>query len=44
MIGRMSGACRLNIYKFSEVRRLQGMEKVISKRNDLVFSGCALLF
>ena len=36
MIGRISGACRFNIYKFSEVFGLRGMEKVISKSDDFV--------
>ena len=38
MIGRTSEACRFNIYKFSEVLRLRGMEKVISKRDDFVLN------
>ena len=36
MIGRTSGASRFNIYKFSEVLGLRGMEKVVSKRDDFV--------
>ena len=36
MIGRTSGTCRFNIYTFSEVLELQGMEKVISKRDNFV--------
>ena len=36
MIERKSGACRFNIYKFSEVLWLRKMEKVISKRDDFV--------
>ena len=35
MIGRMSGACRFNIYKFSQILGLQSME-VVSKRDDFV--------
>ena len=35
MIGRTSGACRLNI-KFSEVLGLRGMEKVVRKIDDFV--------
>ena len=36
MIGRTSGTSRFNIDKFSEVLRLQGMEKVVGKRDDFV--------
>ena len=36
MIGRTSGASRFNIDKFSEVLGLQGIEKVIGKRDDFV--------
>ena len=36
MIGRMNGASRFNINKFSEVFRLRGMEKVVGKRDDCV--------
>ena len=36
MIARTIGACRFNIYKFSEVLVLRGIEQVISKRNDFV--------
>ena len=36
MIGRTSGASMFNIDKFSEILRLRGMEKVISKRDDSV--------
>ena len=43
MIERTSGDSRFNIYKSSAVLRLQGMEKIASKRDDLV-EECALLF
>ena len=36
MIGRTSEASRFNIDKFSEVLGLQGMEKVVGKRDDFV--------
>ena len=36
MIRRTSGASRFNIYKFSDVLGLGGMEKVVSKRDDFV--------
>ena len=36
MIGRTSGASRLNIDKFSEVWELRYMEKVVGKIDDFV--------
>ena len=36
MIGRRSGAKTFNTDKFSEVLGLRGIEKIVSKRNDLV--------
>ena len=36
MIGKTSRASRFNIDNFSEVLGLQGMEKVVSKRDDFV--------
>ena len=36
MFGRTSLASKFNIYKFSEVLVLRGMEKVIRKRDDFV--------
>ena len=36
MIGRTNEACRFNIYNFSEVLGLRSMEKVLSKRDDVV--------
>ena len=36
MIGRISGASRFNINKFSEIFGLRSIEKVISKRYDFV--------
>ena len=36
MIERTSGTNRFNIYKFSKVLGLRSMEKVISKRDDLL--------
>ena len=42
MIGRTSGSSRFNIDKFSEVLGLRGMERIVSKRDDLVVD--ALLY
>ena len=36
MIGRMSGASRFSIDKFSEVLGFSGMEKVVGKTDDFV--------
>ena len=36
MIGKTSEANRFNMDKFSEIVGLQGMEKVLSKRDDFV--------
>ena len=36
MIERTSGASRFYIYKFFEILRLRGMEKVVGKRDDFV--------
>ena len=36
MIGRTSGASRFNTDKFSKVLGLQGMENVVSKRDDFI--------
>ena len=36
MIGRTSGANRLNIDKYLEVVGLRGMKKVVGNRNDFV--------
>ena len=36
MIGKTSGANRFNMDKFSEIVGLQGIKKVLSKRDDFV--------
>ena len=36
MIGRTSGASRINIDKFSEVLLLRGMEKVVDMKDDVL--------